>query len=293
MAIHITMSRDAFEALAGLTATKAGLSDPCCALHIRRYDDYALEFAATNGDLVAYARLLTDSEQLDEVIWGEGEEEIVSLKVNDAATKMGVARLTGQIMLTVYESHGLLRSVGDEGAGVEFKLPRVRMANRNPFTSAEWVSAGVRDLTPRGQLVPPTAALQKIAKMGADLGFNEPGNISVAQLGKIFGFSFGSQDGFFALCRCLVTETAAVAGLPPDWVTGNAPAGERGGFEATAVHLLDTVLGPEQVELPLEDGENPELEDTSEDGSDFGDAEMPEIPEDEEPVALDAEEMGE
>jgi hypothetical protein len=75
--------------------------------------------------------------------------------------------------------------------------------------------------------------------------------------------TFGSQAEFWACCNVETVETAAVAGLMPDWVAERAPEGERMTFVAGARQALQTVMGPEQnamefPEIPEDDEEETE-----------------------------------
>lgn len=271
MAVSIEIARDALVGMAGLTAARAGLNEPACALHLRRPDEFGLHLAATDGSLIAFARLVAGSSLLHEVLWNPDEEPIISFRINDTATAAALTKLDKTVLLNVYEGAAFIHSTGDDGSSMEIKLPRVRMVNRNPFMAISAVLTATREqLTPVGQAAPPLAALNAVREAGRKLGLAEAP--AVARLGAFWGISLGSSAEFWACCDVTTVETARTAGLMPDWIAETAPAEERLSFEAGMRQTM-TIIGPEQAALPMEDA--PE----------FSDDDLPAIPEDEETEA--------
>jgi hypothetical protein len=250
--VGMEISRDALLALCGMTKTTAGPSDPCCALHLRRADEYGLHLAASDGEVLCFARLVAGTDKLDKVDWAD-DEPIVSFRANDTATLAALAKMTKTLTINVYEAAAFVHSVGDDGAQMELKLPRVRMSNRNPFVAMGAVLGSTsKDLTPVAQLQPPLKVLHRLQEVGKKLGLTLPEKPTIARLDKVWGITFGSQAEFWACCNVETVETAAVAGLMPDWVAERAPEGERLTFVAGARQALQTVMGPEQGALPME-----------------------------------------
>lgn len=279
--IQLTLSRNVLDAFAALTAARASALDPLCAVHIRRVDEFAVQFGAGNGDLLFFGRLVTGGELLKDFFWDPDEDPIISLKLNDSSTSAFLGKSFKTVSLKVYHAHAVVEGVEEEMTA-KIEIPRIRMDTRNLFAAmSEVARVTLAEITPRGQLYPPVAALRAMERAGKALGVLTPREIAVAQLGQVFSLAFGGgQADWWGMCKCRTTVTDGWAGMPPDWINGERE--EAGTFEFDALHVLDTILGPEQAELPLEDA--PEREDeeapeeipdelagTSEDGSDESD----------------------
>lgn len=250
--IPLTLSRNVLDAFAALTAAKASALDPLCAVHIRRVDEFSVQFAAGNGDLLFYGRLVTGGELLKDFFWDPGEDSIVSLKLNDSSTSAFLGKSFKTVSLKIYESHAMIEGVEEEMTA-RIEVPRIRMDLRNLFSAIQDVArVTLAEVTPRGQLFPPVAALHGFEKAGKLMGVTNPREIAVAQLGSVFSLSFGGgQADWWGMTQCKTSVKEGWAGMPPDWI--NPEGNVTGTFEFDALHVLRDVLGPEQAELHLED----------------------------------------
>jgi len=160
------------------------------------------------------------------------------------------------MLLTVFQTYAELRAAGEEGDRPGLQLPRIRCLNSNVFTSLrDMPAATVEDVTARGQLVVPVGAAKTISSAAKALGINKPGELQFAQFRGAFGVTLSGSPDLWCLLPCETVVTSQDAGLPPYWVTGDAPTGDEDRRFGTALtDFLSRDKGEQQTLKFGEDG---------------------------------------
>jgi hypothetical protein len=255
--IQLTLKKAVIEAMAPFTKSGQG-HDPANALHILRYDDFGLQIGATDHTLTGVLRLVAgEGELLDEVLWTEDEDPILSLLVPEKAVIAALASLPADMLLKVYQTYAELGPADADGDQLGLKLPRIR-TSRHVFADLQALEpAAESDVVERGQLVVPQSALNTITKAAKRLGITQPGALQLAQFRGAYGITLAGSDNFWVLLRHEVVIANALAGLPPYWVTGTAPAEERGGFSVGLLAWMQRDQAEQQT-LKFPEGETTE-----------------------------------
>lgn len=260
MSIEITMPKDTFKALAEFVSPRTGGQDtnPNAAVHFRYRDDNSLRAAVTNGRIIMLAALFKGSDQLTNCYFPDTEQQTT---VSIIPTRGLLTALAGEgkvITLAISDVFCKVRTSGDTGI-TEHVVPRLCGRQMALFDDLDSLPQyGVDHLAERAQNTLDPAIIGKIARAAKLLKLS--GHLTVTSIrdldgGAVYGFQIGSDNTVWWTMRQEVPVTAALAGLPPDWV------GARGGQDAFSV-LLDRAAEIEseyevvsQADLPFDSGE--------------------------------------
>jgi hypothetical protein len=281
--IEICISKDTLVGMALFAAPMSKRLDPRCAVHILHVDEFSLRLAATNGREIAMLRLLKEGDQLKNFYWDPEEDLIASVPLGLA---FGLEDMGKFIILHFGHSYVELKPYMGEGEnGIErgVRVPRVRAIQRNLFTDFQEIPPVSRgELLGRPQLVVKSKVLSMFAKAAKKLGITAPEEMSLAQLDGAYGITFGSFADFWGLTPCDTLTASALAGLPPDWVTGTAPAEEVGtSFTERIANLIGAEEEEEGEQGAMQFGDADalaEAEDETADEAEESDATPPDAP---------------
>lgn len=267
--IELQLAKSVLQGMALFVSPHSGGKEhnPNSALHVRYLDPSTLRLACTNGTQTAYLRLHVDSDQLTRFYWPEEEvERIVSIHLNGQALG-AIAKMSRSVIISTELLSCTIRSDSDTD-GTSMKVPRLTGRQITLWDDLEDVQTITQDdCVPRGQLVLNARLLGRIAKAAKLLGYANPEGLQLANIGRTYGVTVGSDCNFWVTMPAESVTPPKDAGLPPYWLVGDGTLLLDDALEALALHVeQEEDAAEEQASFDYNDAHAPAtVEDEDED----------------------------